>query len=172
MKLLQIGGKEITVEKKAIKNLYLRLTPEGQVRVSAPKSVGDETIRRFVLGRMSWIEKNQARLAAPLPAREEMDLSVVLPRVIARCEAATGLHAQSWRLRDMRSRWGSCNPRDKRITLNLRLKDYPEECLEYVVYHELTHLLVSNHSAAFWQRVSQVCPEWKRIRKSLNRPDV
>jgi predicted metal-dependent hydrolase len=91
-----------------------------------------------------------------------------LPAFTARMEAKTGLHAEEYILRDMSSRWGSCQPKAKRIRLNLKLVKYPPECLEYVLIHELTHLIIPNHSAEFWDAVAVHCPDWKQIRKTLN----
>lgn len=53
----------------------------------------------------------------------------VLPQVIQKCERITGLHALEWKLRDMKTRWGSCNIQKKRIWLNIQLAAYPRECL-------------------------------------------
>ena len=72
-------------------------------------------------------------------------------------------------LKTTTSRWGSCNKRTKTIMLSVKLLLVEEELLNYVCVHELAHLKHSNHSALFWNLVSQKLPEWKILCKKLNR---
>lgn len=67
----------------------------------------------------------------------------------------------------MKTRWGVCNTKTKTITLNSELLRYEVECLDYVIIHELSHLLVPNHSPKFWSVVVKYCPNYKEIRKKL-----
>lgn len=67
----------------------------------------------------------------------------------------------------MKTRWGVCNTKTKTITLNSELLRYEVECLDYVIIHELSHLLVPNHSSKFWSIVVKYCPNYKEIRKKL-----
>ena len=64
-------------------------------------------------------------------------------------ERVMGVHASGWTLRDMKTRWGSCTVSTGRIRLNTRLVYYPEECLEYVIVHELCHLIEPSHNQRF-----------------------
>lgn len=91
-----------------------------------------------------------------------------LPDFTARMEARTGLKADTYRLRNMTSRWGTCNPQEKKILLNLKLVKYPPECLEYVLIHELTHLVIPHHGPDFWAAVEVHCPDWQKVRRRLN----
>jgi predicted metal-dependent hydrolase len=68
----------------------------------------------------------------------------------------------------MVSRWGSCRPKTGRMTFNLLLLYVPKDCAEYVIYHELCHFLVPNHSKQFWAYVAGYVPDYKRIEKELN----
>ncbi len=77
-----------------------------------------------------------------------------------------GLHYNSIFIRGQRTRWGSCSPAGN-LTLNWKLLMAPEEIIDYVVIHELTHLKHMNHSKKFWDMVEQYCPDWKRYRKWL-----
>ena len=70
-------------------------------------------------------------------------------------------------IRKMTTRWGVCNTRSKRVTLNLELIKMPLFCLDYVIYHELSHLIYANHSREFWKVVEENCPEYKKIRKYM-----
>lgn len=107
-----------------------------------------------------------------LDAFYRQELQSALPPLLARCESAAGVKANEWRIRDMRTRWGSCNIADRRIWLNLRLAEKPPECLRYVLLHELCHLYERGHGKAFWARMDACCPDWPVIRKRLNGKDT
>lgn len=70
-------------------------------------------------------------------------------------------------IRKMTTRWGVCNTKDKRVTLNLELMKKPLYCLDYVIMHELSHLIHPNHSKAFWSLVEENFKEYKTVRKYL-----
>ena len=80
-----------------------------------------------------------------------------------------GIKKPTVMVKNMKTRWGSCNITKKRIWLNLKLVQYPPECLEYVILHELIHLKVPNHSADFYAELDQYMPDWQMRRKILNR---
>lgn len=73
----------------------------------------------------------------------------------------------SLKIREMKTRWGVCNIKTKTITLNSLLFKESIEKLDYVIIHELSHLIHFNHSKSFWNLVSKYCPNYKMIRKSL-----
>lgn len=70
-------------------------------------------------------------------------------------------------IRKMKTRWGVCNTRNKRVTLNLELIKKPLFCLDYVIVHELSHLIHPNHSKDFWLLVEDNCKNYKQIRKLM-----
>ena len=111
-----------------------------------------ETERRVVFA--VWM---RARLAEKLSA------------LVAHWTAAMGEAPVHWDIRRMKSRWGSCTARSRALRFNLHLVRVPERCIEYVVVHELAHLKVQNHSAAFWERVGEFLPGWRERRSELNR---
>lgn len=83
-------------------------------------------------------------------------------------EEITGLHPDSCQIKNMTTRWGTCNVSARRIWLNLQLAKKPPECLEYVILHELTHLKVYNHGKDFAAIMDRYMPDWREIRKRLN----
>lgn len=72
------------------------------------------------------------------------------------------------RIRTMKTRWGVCNTKTKTITLNTELITKDLKCLDYVIYHELSHLVEANHSKRFWQVVEENCKDYKHLRKMTN----
>lgn len=81
-----------------------------------------------------------------------------LPGIVERMEARIGVHAARWSVRVMKTRWGSCTPKTGAIRINTRLAAYPSECLEFVVAHELVHLLEPSHNARFHALLDEFCP--------------
>lgn len=71
------------------------------------------------------------------------------------------------KIRTMKTRWGVCNRRDNSVTLNLELIKKDQECLNYVIVHELSHFVHFDHSKEFWKTVEKYCPDYKRVRKEL-----
>lgn len=223
----------ITITRKKIKNMYLRVHQDGTVSVSAPKRASDKVIWDFINSKSDWImeqrEKMLARqnteqieakgakfltgeihylwgqsctllveetagrssvevfenmativLRAPANSTVEQrkhlleefyrrELKAVVPHLIEKYVAVVGKSPTEWRIRSMKTRWGTCNTKDKRIWLALNLAKKPPECLEYVIAHELTHLHEPNHSKAFWARMDVYYPAWREVRKLLNK---
>ena len=80
----------------------------------------------------------------------------------------TGLVPSGWIIRNMTSRWGTCNTQSRRITLNLQLVKYPLPCLDYVILHELAHLRCRGHGSDFKAILDAHMPDWRARRKQLN----
>lgn len=79
-----------------------------------------------------------------------------------------GVRASELRIRQMRTRWGSCNTQKRRIWLNLELVKKDLDCIEYVLVHELAHLLERGHTKTFWAVVEAHLPNWRQLRMKLN----
>lgn len=91
-----------------------------------------------------------------------------LIRLIPKWEAISGLYCDSWNIKYMLTRWGSCNSSAKRIWINLQMVEKPLECLEYVILHELVHLKVRNHGNDFIEEMNKYMPDWKSRKEILN----
>ncbi len=72
------------------------------------------------------------------------------------------------RIKSMKTRWGSCNYTKGYINLNLELIKKPKCAIEYVIFHELTHLIYPNHSKQFYSYISKYMPDWQERNKKLN----
>ena len=91
-----------------------------------------------------------------------------LPEVVQKCEQVVGVHAYEWKVKNMRTKWGTCNIDRKRIWINLQLAKKTPECLAYVVTHELVHLLERNHNEQFQKYMDTFFPEWRVVKETLN----
>jgi predicted metal-dependent hydrolase len=226
MYTIAVSGIEIIVEKKRIKNMYIRvLPPEGTVRMTAPLYASGYTVRMFAVSRIAWIKKQKSKFAdqprqterqyvsgescylwgqryrlevvcsnvrndvsvrdqqivlqvrkdsTPAQRGSVMDewyrkiLKSAIPPVLERCEQIVGVKANEWQVKNMRTRWGTCSIPAKRIWLNLQLVKKPPECLEYVIIHELVHLLEKNHNEVFKGYMDKFYPDWRIVKQRLN----
>ncbi len=96
------------------------------------------------------------------------ELQKLLPPMITEWEQVIGVKTSGFVIRQTKSRWGSCNIRTRQIMLNLELMKKPMHCLEYVVVHELVHLLEASHNARFKGFMDQFLPPWREYQKELN----
>lgn len=96
------------------------------------------------------------------------ELRRAVPPLLSKWEPRVGEKASQWGIRRMKTRWGSCNREAGRIWLNLELVKKHPLCLEYVVVHELAHLLERNHGERFAELMDSLLPDWKSRRDTLN----
>lgn len=91
-----------------------------------------------------------------------------IPELITKWENIIGVKSNEWAIKQMRTKWGTCNIEEKRIWLNLELSKKPIICLEYIIVHELVHLLERNHNEKFVSYINQFMPKWRIHRDELN----
>lgn len=89
--------------------------------------------------------------------------------LIARWEPLLGVQVAEWGVKQMKTRWGTCNIQARRIWLNLELIKKPAHCLEYILVHEMVHLLERHHNDRFLQYMNRFLPLWQYYREELNR---
>jgi predicted metal-dependent hydrolase len=222
---LNISGIPIEICKKNIKNMHLYVKPpNGNVTVSAPLTMNDEAIERFVRTKAGWIKQqvakfdNQARQSereyvsgetmyvwgkqyyvqtvyggrnsltlsgdkAVLTVRRESTaeqrekfvrewyrglLKAEITRLLPKWEKITGLKASNWQTKYMTTRWGTCSTKTGKIWLNLQLAKKTPECLEYIILHELVHLVEKKHDERFISLMNKFMPMWREVRVTLN----
>ena len=95
-----------------------------------------------------------------------------IPKIIARYEVRMGVAVAEFRVRRMKTKWGSCNIEARRIWLNLELARKPPEYLEYLVVHEMVHLLERHHNQRFVELMDRFLPSCRGLRELLNRLPV
>lgn len=221
---IEMSDFSITLRRKRIKNINLRIDRSGQVTVSAPFKTPLDVIQSFLQQKSAWIEKHRSRLQQVRQSEPQslitgeyiflhgipyalhlftnqthqsiqlhenqihfyvkpnisqaqkevlltkwyrMQMEALLPALLDKWQTTMKVHIHQISIRRMKSRWGSCHPRKKHITLNLRLIEKPLICLEYVIVHELVHLFEPSHNQRFYALMSHYLPDWKQIRKQL-----
>ncbi|MFY9611636.1 MAG: SprT family zinc-dependent metalloprotease [Blastocatellia bacterium] len=92
--------------------------------------------------------------------------------LIAKWEPLVGVKVERFFVQKMKTKWGSCNPESSSIRLNTDLAKKPPQCLEYIVVHEMIHLLEGTHNARFTALMDQFMPQWRFCRAELNRLPV
>ncbi|KAB8287343.1 metal-dependent hydrolase [Bifidobacterium ramosum] len=185
---MTIDGLDVTVTRKSIKNMYLRVRPaDGRVEISAPMRMNERQIVDFVRGRRDWIARQRVRLTQLRDVREDPRMmwtderrrqaaaviNAVLPGLIAEWGPIIGRTPTHVTLRVMTSRWGSCTPKTGRIRLNLQLGLMDPRFLESVLVHEMTHLWnTRGHGVEFQRRMDTYQPNWRQLRRELNQQPV
>lgn len=96
------------------------------------------------------------------------ELKKIVPDLIEKWEKIIGVKANDWGIKHMRTKWGACNTDEKRIWLNLELAKKPMNCIEYIIVHELVHLLERHHNENFVKHMDQFMPKWRLNRDELN----
>ena len=95
-------------------------------------------------------------------------LQTLLVPLVAKWEAVFGIQVAEWRVKKMKTKWGACNVSAARIWLNLELAKKPVQCLEYIVVHEIVHLIERNHNDRFIAIMNKHLPQWRLHRHKLN----
>ncbi len=95
-------------------------------------------------------------------------LNELIPPLLEQWQAKLGVQVNAWGVKRMKTKWGSCNPATGRVWFNLELAKKPAPCLEYIVVHELAHLLERHHNECFTALLDTHLPQWRQYREMLN----
>ena len=96
------------------------------------------------------------------------NLKNIIPNYINKWESIMSVKVQEFGVKLMKTRWGTCNIQAKRIWINLELAKKSPRCLEYIVVHEMVHLLEKGHNSKFYSYMDEFLPNWKSIKAELN----
>jgi len=96
-------------------------------------------------------------------------LKELVPPLLDKWQQTLGVQIDQWGIKKMKTKWGGCNVEARRIWLNLELAKRPVQCLEYIIVHELVHLLERHHNDRFAAYMDKYMPSWKSLRETLNR---
>lgn len=159
------------------KTLAIQITPDGSVKVRAPKRCPKSTIECFLNEKESWILKhvnkamqNPTVMKNPLSVQERNRYIKIARDIFTQKTAyyASIMDVTYGRIsiREQKTRWGSCSS-EGNLNFNWRLIFAPEEVLDYIVVHELAHRREMNHSQAFYAIVKSILPDYKKSQKWL-----
>ena len=172
-----VGGVEVSVVRKRIRRINLSVSRDGKVSLSVP--LWGATLRdaeEFMRSKWDWVLKTRAKaLSRPQapssePGAAEIErLAGLLERFNREWCSKMGLSRVAWKLRRMKTLWGSCHWRDGKVVYSSELARAPEESVEYVVVHELTHFFHHDHGAGFKAAMDASLPDWRERRARLNR---
>jgi hypothetical protein len=101
-----------------------------------------------------------------------VQLKKQIPEIIEKWEAILKVKVSDWQVKQMKTKWGSCNIEKKRIWVNLELAKKPEHCLEYIIVHEMVHLLERHHNERFLYYMDTYLPTWRQLKTELNKLPV
>ena len=223
---IRLGDIDISVTRKAVKNVHLAVhPPEGRVTLVAPTGTRLEVARAYAVTKLQWIRKQQAMFrgqAREAPRRfvrrethhiwgrrylldvryaeakptvtldhRRITLTVrpgadaakraavlyewhralmheLVPSLIAKWGPRLKVRVKAYYLQRMKTKWGSCSPDARHIRLNTELVKKPRDLVEYVVVHEMIHLLEATHSERFLSLLTKHYPTWREARAELN----
>ncbi len=172
------------VIKKKIKNINFRIKPEEPdvIHISIPVQMSDqEALAALDQPKIQkWLENYRKKLESvpKSPSAQEEErikniptyqerLKKVLPPMFSKWEAALGVKSNKITIKDTKSQWGSCNPRTGNISISVWLGAFPDDCIEYVVVHELAHMLERGHNQRFYGILDRYYPDWRQCREKL-----
>ena len=214
----------VKIVRKDVKNITLKVRPNGEAILTAPKTASDEHIKFIIKKRAKWIAQKRAFFASFKTLKKEYvsgedfkylgrsyRLKVVQSKeervklqrgylelfvkdksdikrkenliyewyhekatlyffnILQEFNKIVKQDIKSVKIRQMKTRWGSCNPYKSYINLNIELIKKPKACIKYVVFHELAHLLYPNHSKKFYDYLTLYMPDWQKRKEILER---
>jgi len=169
---MEIEGETIYIQVKRVKGLRLRVVPEG-VFLSVPPGTKTQEITQFVTENLDWIRRSKVaveemHVEEPPITQEMFDeyYDVFLSRLLY-WKQRMGVSPYMVKFAYMKSIWGSCNVEKRIIKFNSRLCLYPLECTDYIIVHELAHLVHRGHTPEFWNYVESYIPQWRELRARL-----
>ena len=179
IKEINLCGKKVTynLQYKRVKNINLRIKTDCTLNVSASPFVSQKVIEEFLLSKSEWIIRCLEKYKNP-PAvnvekyREETELKELITKLCSKAYLYYKPYLKSYpqiKFKKTKSRWGSCIPTKGILCFSTNLVYAPYDCVEYVVYHEFTHFLQTNHSDKFYTELEKVYPYWKECRKKLKK---
>lgn len=153
------------------KTIAIQIKADGQVIVRCPRRMRTEEIQKFIASKEKWVMRNLSKLKsqAVVPFKENEikilrdQTKKLVSEKVAYYSSMMGVTYQHITIRAQKTRWGSCSSRGN-LSFNCLLALVPEDVLEYVVVHELCHLIEMNHSERFWEEVHKILPNYAQSR--------
>lgn len=166
---------EFEIKRSSRKTLSIEITREAKVIVRAPQRIKRDVINSFVLKNKEWIyehvkkrEEKNAREALDEVKKEELTALAkeIIPKKVIFFAKIMNVRPTGIKITSAQTRFGSCSGKNS-LCFSYRIMLYPEKAIDYVVIHELCHILHHNHSADFWREVGKYMPDYKEAEKLL-----
>ena len=172
-----IGGMNVEVERKRIRRINLHVKGDGAIYLSVPKWWATlHEAEDFLHSKWDWVLKTRERILARkavalagITEEDRLRLELELKTLNSQWAETLCENGVIWKIKKVKTYWGLCNWRKRTITYNLELARAPRELIEYVVVHELTHLVVHNHGPQFYALMDARLPDWKARRAALHK---
>ena len=174
---------KVTVIRSNRKTVAIQVNSDLSVTVRAPYSASEKDIEEILKKKEAWISRHIEKIKKTKERFEaEPTEKLTREKVIALAEEALkviperveyfakviGVTYGKITVRNQKTRWGSCSIHSKKIRMNLQLAVKSEECVEYVLVHELCHLLEPSHNQRFYDLMSHFLPDWRERKQKLN----
>ncbi len=171
---------KIEIIKSKRKSVSIEVKPDLSVIVRAPLGMSNKAIEGFIVEKQNWINKSIDKMKARTTAEAtepkfteseisqlKKDAKLIIPSRVEYFAKIIGVSYDKIFIRHQVTRWGSCSSL-KNLNFNCLLSLCPDEVINYVIIHELCHLIEPNHSKRFWTQVEKYCPDYKIYKKWLN----
>ena len=158
------------------KTLSIEINRQAELVVRAPMRMPQARIEAFLQEKAQWIAAHQQTMRQRMERHPEPDEQTeqilrrqakeLLPGLVERYAAQMGVQPTGITVTGARTRFGSCSPKN-RLSFSFRLMGYPQAAVEYVVVHELAHIVHKNHGPDFYREIEKILPDWKTRRELL-----
>jgi len=177
-KTFEIEGLQVQAERKRVRTVRIYVSQKDlQAHLTIPFYASEKFALDFLNRNIKWLKKTMEKMKAnPSILRNEQEISKeeieelkrLISNLLPQWEFRLGVKAKSWKLRKMKSQWGNCKTKTGEITFSTGLIKKPLRCIEYVVAHELAHIIEANHSKKFYAVIAKHFPYWREVKKELN----
>ena len=154
------------------KSLHLSIRNGGEVYYVVPYWVTKENIYSFLDEKLDWIIKKvdiykniKEEIDADITKEELKILKEKIDQYIKKYEPLLSVNVEKYSFRKIKTLWGSCTFKKRTIRFNKNLAKKSDKFIEYIVLHEMTHILVPNHSKKFYDIIKKYMPDYKKIKK-------
>ncbi|MBN2074684.1 MAG: DUF45 domain-containing protein [Dehalococcoidales bacterium] len=171
-------GKVLFERSRRARHVNISVKPFKGVRVAVPEGLSFRKAQDFVHSKLDWIRTSQVRMRQyeqnvekSSTVSEKIDRTKAKFKIKRRLNHLADRHGFSYNrvfIRNQKTRWGSCS-RNNNISLNMKLVRLPEELMDYVIFHELVHTRIKNHSISFWTELDNYVGDSKKLASGLKK---
>lgn len=180
-KFVEINNQQIFYilkKNKHSKSVRFTIYPGGKFVVTAPAHISEKRIEKYIVQKAEWIFKkikffSEQKIETKQNDRKNYILHKGKARILAKEKVVkfAAFYKASFlniNIKNSKTRWGSCSKKGN-LNFNYKIVFLPEEMIDYIVVHEVCHLIEFNHSEKFWNEVARTIPKYREIRRDLKR---